>query len=248
MPVGTAIDPAIVRACARVSGIPSGAEFFRYPHTPHLAWLGGTPPRADKVLTPAEASNQLAGPVVLEEKVDGANLGFSLDEGANLRVQNRGSYLSTTDLPGQFRSLSAWLAPRSDALTEALFPDLMVFGEWCYAVHSVRYMTLPDWFLAFDVYDRAEGRFWSCERRDVLARRLGLSVVPRIGMGMRTLDQIVADLGESTFTPDPMEGIYVRRDDDQWNVARAKVVRPEFVQAIGPHWSSRRLEANRRMP
>lgn len=52
------------------------SEFFRFPHTPHLAWLGKGESRDDKVLSQAEAKAFLAGPVLLEEKVDGANLGF----------------------------------------------------------------------------------------------------------------------------------------------------------------------------
>jgi len=40
--------------------------FFRFPHTPHLAWLGRGTPRDDKVLSPADAAGLLAGDVVIE--------------------------------------------------------------------------------------------------------------------------------------------------------------------------------------
>ena len=53
-------------------------DFFRFPHTPHIAWLATGAPRDDKVLSPDEAHELLAGEVVLEEKLDGANLGFSV--------------------------------------------------------------------------------------------------------------------------------------------------------------------------
>jgi hypothetical protein len=62
--------------------------FFRFPHTLHIAWLGKGQPRDDKVLPRAEAEALLAGVVVLEEKVDGANLGFSLGDDAEVRVQH----------------------------------------------------------------------------------------------------------------------------------------------------------------
>jgi hypothetical protein len=55
--------------------------FFRFPHTPHLAWLGQGEPRDDKVLSADGSLNLLSADVVLEEKVDGANLGFSLSAG-----------------------------------------------------------------------------------------------------------------------------------------------------------------------
>lgn len=61
--------------------------FFRSPHTPHLAWLGEGQPRDDKVLPSEEADALLAGEVVVEEKVDGANVGFSTTEDGELRLQ-----------------------------------------------------------------------------------------------------------------------------------------------------------------
>ena len=36
------------------------ADFFRFPHTPHLAWLGEGSPRDDKVLSPNEVTGLLA--------------------------------------------------------------------------------------------------------------------------------------------------------------------------------------------
>ena len=69
-------------------------DFFRFPHTPHLAWLGAGEPRDDKVLTPVEAGALLSDVVSVEEKLDGANLGFSLGSDGQLRAQNRGQYLS----------------------------------------------------------------------------------------------------------------------------------------------------------
>src|SRR5688572_13433341 len=114
-------------------------EFFRFPHTPHLAWLGPGAPREDKVLNPKEVDTLLAADVLVEEKVDGANLGLSADERGELRGQNRGSYLDLESPSGQWKPLKRWLSTRRHALAEALAPDLILFGEWCYALHSVRY-------------------------------------------------------------------------------------------------------------
>lgn len=87
----------------------SMSVFFRFPHTPHIAWLGEGTPRDDKVLAPAEAGALLAGEVVVEEKLDGANLGLSLAPDGSLRAQNRGQYLAEPQA-GQFSRLTAWLA------------------------------------------------------------------------------------------------------------------------------------------
>jgi len=218
--------------------------FFRFPHTPHIAWSGVGRPRDDKVLSTCEVHELLGHEVVVEEKIDGANLGFSVDETGALRAQNRGSYLSVEEGRGQWKPLKRWLAPRTEGLVEALFPDLILFGEWCYAVHSIHYTRLPDWFLAFDVYDRARGVFWSAARRDAFAVELGLSVVPTLGSGTFDVAGLRALLGTSRLTDDPAEGLYVRSDADGRLVARAKLVVPEFVQAIDAHWSKTALRTN----
>ncbi|NJO12428.1 MAG: RNA ligase family protein [Gammaproteobacteria bacterium] len=220
------------------------SDFFRFPHTPHLAWLGQGKPRDDKVLEATEARAVLSTEVVVEEKVDGANLGFSLDEHGTLRGQNRGGYLDLDSPTGQWKPLKRWLSTRRHALAEALTPDLILFGEWCYAVHSVCYTRLPDWFLVFDVYDRARGEFWNVERRNELAHPLDLAVVPELGRGVFCIGGLKKLLGRSALTDGPAEGLYVRREQAGDLMPRAKLVRPEFVQNIEEHWSKRRIEAN----
>jgi ATP-dependent RNA circularization protein (DNA/RNA ligase family) len=222
-------------------------SFFKFPHTPHLAWLSSAPARQDKVLSPPEVRDFLSAEVLVEEKVDGANLGLSVDPSGHLRAQNRGSFLGTRASP-QFQPLWPWLEARRERLVEALGQRLMLFGEWCFAVHSVRYDALPDWFLAFDVYDREAGRFWSAERRDALLDELGLSKVPELARGRFSLAEVQKLLGPSRLTHGLMEGLYLRRDHGGFLQARAKLVRPEFVQAIEEHWSSRPLERNVLVP
>jgi ATP-dependent RNA circularization protein (DNA/RNA ligase family) len=219
-------------------------DFFRFPHTPHLACLGNAPAREDKVLGPLEARELLTGEVLIEEKVDGANVGVSVDETGELRAQNRGKYLERQRAHPQFKPLFRWVDSRSSELAAALAPDLVLFGEWCYAVHSVRYDRLPDWFLAFDVYDRRRNAFWSASRRDRLVAQLGLSLVPRLAQGHFDLAGIRTLLGPSRLGDGPAEGLYVRKDEGEWLAARAKLVRSEFVQAIDEHWSKRALETN----
>lgn len=221
-------------------------RFFRFPHTPHIAWLAAGAPRDDKVLSPAEASALLAGSVVLEEKLDGANLGFSVAPDGKLRVQNRGQYLEAP-FHGQFSRLGVWLSAHEDALFDSLGTDLMAFGEWCAARHSLDYGTLPDWWLLFDVYDHAAGAFWSTRRRDEWAYANGFATVPRLANGRFTLAQLRQAVLErpSAYRDGSLEGVVVRREDENWLLDRVKLVRPDFTQAIDTHWRNRPLEWNR---
>ncbi len=221
-------------------------DFFRFPHTPHIAWLGADSPRDDKVLTPAEIEALLAGPVTLEEKLDGANLGISVADNGEVRAQNRGHFLERP-FPGQFEKLEMWLRRYEDALFDALGENLILFGEWCAARHSLDYTGLPGWFVGFDVYDRRQQQFWSTRRRDFLLEGLGLPAIHRINQGHFSLEQLkeLVMTAGSQYRDGHMEGVVIRKEDDDWLQMRAKLVRPDFTQAIDTHWRKRRIEWNR---
>ena len=222
------------------------SDFFRFPHTPHLAWLGEDSPRDDKVLSPAEVKKILAEQVVVEEKLDGANLGISVGFDGTLRLQNRGQYL-TKPWSGQFARLTSWLPVHESELVQALGNHLILFGEWCAARHSMDYNSLPDWFLTFDVYDQNEGRFWSTTRRNELTKRVGLSSVPAVFTGKTNLEdlKLLALQERSRFRSGSLEGIVIRRENSEWLEARAKLVHTEFIQEINEHWTRRTIEWNR---
>ncbi len=221
------------------------SDFFRFPHTPHIDWLGDGMPRDDKVLTEPEIEALLAQPIRVEEKLDGANLGISLRATGELRAQNRGQYL-LEPFAGQFSRLNSWLGQHQYALCDNLQSDWIVFGEWCAARHSLDYDNLPDWFVVFDVYDRTEQKFWSCARRNALAEKLGLAVVPTLYQGAATLPELKELLAHasSRYREGNPEGIVMRQDSELWCEARAKLVRADFAQSIEEHWRSRAIEWN----
>jgi len=221
------------------------SQLHKFPSTPHLAWLGRVPVRGDKVMDASEVGAFLSGPVVIEEKIDGANLGISLAADGRIRFQNRGNWLEGK-LTGQWEPLRGWVARREGLLREHLPKGHVLFGEWCHARHSLGYDRLPDWFVAFDVLDVGAGRFWSVERRDALVSRLGMANVPRIAQGHLALRDVLALVeGPSAFGQTPREGLYLRREEGPWLAARAKVVRAAFTQSIAEHWSTQPLLGNR---
>lgn len=221
------------------------SEFFRFPNTPHLLWLGQGLPRDDKILSNQEIATLLQDEVLIEEKLDGANLGISLDNQNELRAQNRGQYLPQP-FSGQFSRLNSWLGQHGEILKQTLTPELILFGEWCAARHSLDYNQLPDWFLLFDVYDRKAGKFWSVERRNALAQALNFTTVPLLKRTRITCDQLVEllDDTQSRYRNGKIEGIVIRSDSPLWCENRAKLVNREFVQAIEDHWRSRAIEWN----
>ena len=135
----------------------------------------------------------------------------------------------------------------SFAIGDQLDYQLILFGEWCAARHSLDYDGLPDWFLLFDVYDHKVQAFWSVERRDKLAACLGISTVPKLYEGKTSLTELMKLLNnsKSRYRNGSPEGIIIRKDSAQWCVGRAKLVRAEFTQTIEEHWRSRKIEWNR---
>lgn len=218
--------------------------FVKFPRTPHLFTLPGTSIRGDRLVEPAEARRLLRLRASIEEKVDGANLGLSVGADGRVRAQSRGHYLKA-GTPGQWQPLWRWLAQREDRLRTALGTNLLLFGEWCYARHTVAYDALPDWFLAFDVYDRGVGQFFSRGRRDALVEPLDLATVPLLAEGAFDEKALVRFLARSRLGTSLVEGIYLRWDEGDWLVARAKLVRPGWVPVGDEHWSRHPLETNR---
>lgn len=206
--------------------------------------MPGVDIRGDKVLTESERDEFLRHELTLEEKVDGANLGLSFDADGNIRAQNRGAYVH---LPGsgQWKKLGEWLALHADTLFGHLSDRYILFGEWCYAQHSIFYDRLPDWFLAFDMYNREERRFLASARRDRLVDEMRISRVPCIARGRFTYPEIQKLLLQSKLADQPAEGIYLRIEHDDWLERRAKLVRPAFIQAVERHWSRSSIRPNR---
>jgi atypical dual specificity phosphatase len=72
-------------------------DFFKYPRTRHCYDTGNSVSRDDLLLTATEFETTfLQGRhVTVEEKVDGANLGLSIDpDNGAIRAQNRSHYVN----------------------------------------------------------------------------------------------------------------------------------------------------------
>jgi hypothetical protein len=221
----------------------------KFPKTPHLVWLSQGRAREDKVMSPREAEMFLSGEAItVEEKVDGANIGLSIDDTGGFRVQNRGNFL-TGKFTGQWEGLRAWIARHEAAIRRHLPPGAVVFGEWCFAQHSMRYDRLPDWFLGFDVLDSHEDRYWSTPRRNEFFSAAGITTIRCLVRGQFAMSDLLIFLsGLSGYRIGPLEGLYLRKENEEWLLQRAKVVRSEFVDEIKEHWSRGPLRLNSLLP
>lgn len=222
--------------------------FHKFPRTPHLFLMPGINVRDDKVLAETEAELFYNKSIYIEEKVDGANVGISFDNVGLLRVQNRGNFV-TVGSHTQFDPLWEWVSARVHQLQHIINSRYILFGEWCYLRHSIFYSSLPDWFIGFDVYDIQENFFLNTEQRNIIFERLNVTPVPKIAYGHFSKMQLVNLLAneKSKLGGENLEGIYIRLEDQNRLLKRAKIIKSGFVQNIDLHWSKKALMRNKRL-
>lgn len=220
-------------------------SFFKFPRTPHLFVVPGLNIRDDKLLAQEEAELFYSNPVIIEEKVDGANVGISMSPDGKLQVQNRGNYIRPGKHP-QFDTLWEWLYKRAHLLSDTLTNRYVLFGEWCYLKHSVSYNALPDWFIGIDIYDLEARKFLTIRNRNDFFKMLNIFPVPKIAEGSFSKEELLELLvnQDSQLGTEQLEGLYLRLEDNQWLLKRAKIVRGDFIQNITKHWKDENLKKN----
>ena len=216
--------------------------FYKFPSTPYIE-VDSTVKRNDKILLQKEVSNLLCNEIIIEEKIDGANLVISFDSNGQIKLQNRGEYIIAPYL-GQWKKLPDWLIKYEDNIFDVITNEYILFGEWCYMKHSVYYDNLPDWFVGFDIFDIRKEKFLSVNRRNEMFTKMGIIPVPQLGKGKYSIEELSKFLKISKYGKELCKGIYIL-DNKEYLEYRAKMVRNEFRQNIGEHWSKGILQCNK---
>ncbi|KAF4604635.1 hypothetical protein EYR40_003409 [Pleurotus pulmonarius] len=245
---------AIVRSFAAadqlVRRLSPPVTIIKFPRTPHLLNLGAATDD-DVHVDVATLSVTPDAHVVITEKIDGANMGFSLSEdGSKIVVQNRSHYVNSSTHE-QFKKLGLWVERHENDLRHILerdpcFPErYILFGEWMYATHSIPYTNLPDRFLAFDLYDRSTGSFADTRSLADLVSGTSLSLVPTLHEGSMPSQAELRDMVQkpSMFYDGRVEGVYVKVEKFGKVVLRGKVVRGDFISG-NEHWSRGNIRVN----
>ncbi|RBP42397.1 RNA ligase [Roseimicrobium gellanilyticum] len=234
-------------------------HFTKYPRTPHLFGSKGTDD--DRHLGPRESAAFVKdASLIVEEKLDGTNVGIHFLSNGRLFLQCRGHEI-TEGMHPQYDLFKQWTAVKQPVLEEMLRDRYILFGEWLYARHSVHYHALPHYFFEFDIYDKEGEVFLSLEQRLIMLEGTGIHTVPVVHQGPATEKQLQALTGPSAYdaefvhpgddgTDNRMEGLYLRTESDGAVTGRAKVVRPEFVEKIkeSTHWQHQQMVPNELAP
>ena len=233
----------------------SHGDFIKYPRTPHLFGSKGTDD--DKHLAEAESNRFIADEsLIVEEKIDGTNVGIHFSDEGQLVLQCRG-HLITEGMHAQYDLFKQWATVKRYVLEERLGNRFILFGEWVYARHSVFYRQLTHYFFEFDIYDKEKEAFLDLEHRLVLLEGTRIETVPVVHSGSLKRSELESVIGPSLFdsqfdnpftkrTDNLMEGLYLRTEADGVVSGRAKYVRPEFVEKIkqSTHWQHQVMVPN----
>jgi hypothetical protein len=222
-------------------------DFVKYPRTPHLFGSRGTDD--DKHLGPKDSEAFAADPsLIVEEKLDGTNIGLHFTVAGRLVLQCRGHEI-TSGMHPQYDLFKQWVQVKRPTLEAMLESRFILYGEWLYAKHSVHYRALPHYFFEFDIYDKDRRVFLDLDTRLSMLEGTGLHTVPVLHRGTATEEELQSLIGPSAYDsvfdnpltgqPDNfMEGLYLRTEAGGVVTGRAKIVRPEFVEKVkqSEHW------------
>lgn len=217
----------------------------KYNRTFHVPWSpGGT--SDDKI---AKSVDSLIGkPIVITEKIDGSNTS----------LEREGCFARTHSGPPTHASFNGLKALH--ASLQYLIPTrLQIFGEWCYALHSIPYDSLPGYFLVFGIREYVnierleEAEWYSWKDVELLANNLGLPTVPVLFQGTVNSEKELKELVES-FMIQPSccggirEGVVIRLaqgfSDSNFSQSIMKCVRANHVQT-SEHWKDQEIIRNK---
>ena len=118
----------------------SHGDFTKYPRTPHLFGSKGTDD--DKHLNEAESKRFVSDEsLIVEEKLDGTNVGIHFSEAGEMVLQCRG-HLITEGMHPQYDLFKQWAAVKRHVMETQLENRFILFGEWVYCPMMDRTVSL----------------------------------------------------------------------------------------------------------
>jgi hypothetical protein len=182
----------------------------------------------------SDVSGLINTEIVITEKVDGGNACFT----------SSNVYARTHSVAPSEYWWDACKALHANVRFE-IDPELSVFGENVWAVHSIEYDNLPSTFLIFNVRNDSINLWWEWDLVELMSSHLNIPTVPVLFRGtvkseeeLKTVTESLANL-PSAFGG-MREGVVVRvaREfkDDEFSTCLAKWVRHNHVQT-DEHWT-----------
>lgn len=214
----------------------------KYNRTLHLPWSEGAT-SDDKISKDVESL--LHKEIVITEKVDGSNT--SIEAG--------GCFARSHNGPPTHSSFDGLKALHSN-IKYSIPDNIQIFGEWCFALHSIAYDKLPGYFLMFAIreLDKNGESFWySWDEVKAWAEELNIPTVPVLWQGIVSSEKELRSITnklvfEKSVYGETREGIVIRLADvipnKNFSESVMKWVRKNHVQT-SDHWTNQQVVRNK---
>jgi len=172
----------------------------------------------------------------VQEKVDGANMGISWQDGPILRNRNhilkKGYIEKNTPAKLQFRPAWNWLHKHEEEIkmiSDLCYSPITIYGEWMLAKHSIYYDKLPDLFLAYDIWSVEDQNFLSPDVVSGLLDKNSISYIKPKRMILNSIKEVIS-LSElqSDYRDGIREGIVIKTSNGRFVDKCFKVVNSQF--------------------
>lgn len=214
-------------------------ESPKYNRTYHLPYSpGGT--SDDKIAS--SVAGLVGVDIVITEKMDGSNTSLEFDGCFSRSHSGAPNHPSFDGLKALHSSIK-YQIPKG----------IQLFGEWCYALHSIAYNELPSYFLMFNVRDVSNSQWASWEEVELWAEEIKVSTVPLLFSGKINSEKELQELVESFVIQNSKcggirEGVVVRVarsfSDSEFSQCVSKWVRANHVQTT-EHWQNQEIIKNK---
>lgn len=151
---------------------------------------------------------QPGDPIIIQEKLDGANGSFKLEEDEIVAFSRNERLTEQNNLQGFYE----W-TQTLDA--NQLRSDVVYFGEWL-TKHKINYGDLTKQFFLFDLYNIEKEKYIHFTEVKKEAERLGLNLIPVFYEGeYQSLEHLESFIGQTALGVKKGEGIVVKNVDYQ---------------------------------
>jgi ATP-dependent RNA circularization protein (DNA/RNA ligase family) len=196
------------------------------------------------ILSGKELQLLLAGKVEIDEKMDGANAGI-IRHKKGFSLQKRGSLVGQSEHE-QFQYFHAWANRMKYDNIMSVPPWYLIYGELLYAVHTIYYDSLPDYFLVFDILDLKKDHWMCREEKEDFCGQFGFDIVPLVAEGYFNIDDLYDLMPKESAFGEVAEGMVIKRYRKK-EYLRGKIVKPQFIKTIeeSEHWTKYNIRKNK---
>jgi atypical dual specificity phosphatase len=172
----------------------------------------------------------------VQEKIDGANMGVSFNDGPILRnrehILKKGYSKIRTNAKKQFTSAWNWLHNHENdirKIEEIWQSPITIYGDWMFYQHSLHYDKLPDLFVAYDIWSVEDDKYLSPIVVDKLLSQTKIKYIKPQVCIFNSIDDII-ELSEkdSDYRNGIREGIVIKTIDGDFLKDSFKVVNKQF--------------------